>query len=418
MNSEARGLAAAQRLEAAEFPGGAAAFRVHAAKHLRVKTVVKESHASPISCLALNTVDGPANSRLFATVGKDQATVYDGEHVGQNVGVVVHFQNVETEFSSGGELGVCAWVSSKGVTAHKHGDAILAVAGKDPNISIISVAEGSVIRLLQEHKAEVVDMCGCAAKPGWLASVCKDGEVRLWDVASGASTALGRASVKDATSVAFSPDGAYLVLGCRRGGLKLVQLGGLSAVPGAGAAGQKRKAAGAVELPAEAAGLEAAHEGMVDCVAFLGNGRLATKSVEGRMHVWDMTARTAVASWRVPSCSLAADASRSRFGADPDGAFITVGNAHGDLYIYDAASGARMAYYEHLKVSAPMKAAAVAASGYHVLTVLGNGFIFRYQYMPSRDADKDAEQAAADAGNKENATADNGAVVSQPVEAA
>lgn len=323
--------------------------------------------------------------------------------------MVVQFQNVETEFTSGGELSVCAWVKSDGVTAHEHGDAILAVAGKDTNISIISVAEGSVIRLLKEHKTEVVDLCGCASKPGWLASLSKDGELRVWDV--GNECVLGRTMVRDANSLCFSPDGTHLFLGCPRGALQQVALAGLSPEE----SGRKRKAAvGGAELRAEATGMATEHQGVVDCVAFTADGRMASKSMEGRVHVWDMATRSSVATWRVPSCSLGTGAFRSRFGVDPSGAFLAVGNSQGDLYIYDTFTGARVAFYEHLKVAAPMKAAAVTAGGRHVLTVLGNGFIFRYQYMSPVEAaveeEKEGGGGGAEEEDKENmAVGENGA---------
>jgi 3-deoxy-D-manno-octulosonate 8-phosphate phosphatase KdsC-like HAD superfamily phosphatase len=48
MNSDARSLLAAQAKEAIEFQGGEAAFREHALKHLRVKTVVKVKLATSV----------------------------------------------------------------------------------------------------------------------------------------------------------------------------------------------------------------------------------------------------------------------------------------------------------------------------------------------------------------------------------
>jgi hypothetical protein len=39
---------------------------------------------------------------LFGTVGKDCATVYDDEHMGDHVGLVVNFQNAASEYTEGG----------------------------------------------------------------------------------------------------------------------------------------------------------------------------------------------------------------------------------------------------------------------------------------------------------------------------
>jgi hypothetical protein len=61
-----------------------------------------------------------------------------------------------------------------------------------------------------------------------------------------------------------------------------------------------------------------------------------------------------------------------------------------------------------------MKAAAVTAGGRHVLTVLGNGFIFRYQYMSPVEAaveeEKEGGGGGAEEEDKENmAVGENGA---------
>jgi WD40 repeat protein len=102
--------------------------------------------------------------------------------------------------------------------------------------------------------------------------------------------------VRDANSLCFSPDGAHLFLGCPRGALQQVALAALSPEE----SGRKRKAAvGGAELRAEATGMATEHQGVVDCVAFTADGRMASKSMEGRVHVWDMATRSSVATWRV-----------------------------------------------------------------------------------------------------------------------
>lgn len=63
------------------------------------------------------------------------APVYDDEHMGDHVALVVHFTNTPSEHAPGGELGAAAWLSAEGWSRHPHGDACLAVAGADPNIS-------------------------------------------------------------------------------------------------------------------------------------------------------------------------------------------------------------------------------------------------------------------------------------------
>ena len=44
----------------------------------------------------------------------------------------------------------------------------------------------------------------------------------------------------------------------------------------------------------------AQHWEAIDCMRFLAGGRLATKSLDGRMLVWDTTKSLQLASWKVP----------------------------------------------------------------------------------------------------------------------
>lgn len=99
-----------------------------------ISSLLQESHASPVHALAVNHTD-TSMGNLFATVGKDQATVYDGEHMWDHVAVVVHFTNAPSEHAPGGELQAAAWLSAAGWSEHPAGDACLAVAGRDANIS-------------------------------------------------------------------------------------------------------------------------------------------------------------------------------------------------------------------------------------------------------------------------------------------
>lgn len=175
-----------------------------------------------VALLTLNAWPSP-----HCTVAASSATVYDDEYMGDHVALVVHFTNAPSEHAPGGELSAAAWLSSEEWNKHPHGDACLAVAGADPTISgeqqgsyhaltsttghcqatsgdwacrvhvnaslshpclkhaVISVAEARVVKLLRGHTSEVVELCAAgAAAPRLLASLSRDGNLRLWDVAA------------------------------------------------------------------------------------------------------------------------------------------------------------------------------------------------------------------------------------------
>lgn len=220
MNAEAARLVEKRAAEAKAL-GGDAAYRLQALEHLKLKTVVKESHGTPVHSLSFNHIS-PDCDNLFATVGADQATIYDDAHMGDYVSVVVHFTNQATEHAEGGELQASCWINPQAWTAHPHGDACLAVSGPDPAISIISVVEACVVKLLKGHVKDVVDLSSAASKSNLLLSLSRDGNLRLWDV----KTEVCLSSVtSDATCAALAPDGGSLVVGTSRGRLFSYRIG-------------------------------------------------------------------------------------------------------------------------------------------------------------------------------------------------
>jgi WD40 repeat protein len=371
-----------KREEETKALGGEAAYRLKALQNLKLKTVIKESHATTVHTLGFNNVD-PECSNLFATVGGDQATIYDDSHMGDYIGVVVHFVNSKTEHAEGGELQAATWINSKDWTEHPHGDACLAVAGADPSISIISVVEAAVVKLLKGHTKDVVDLATTANEPKLLLSLSKDGNIRLWNVVEEAC--LASITTSDATCIALSPDGRSIAVGTSRGRIMRYTItesdeeGTLTVLD-----------ASKEEFKPQTDG--GSHSESIDCLSFLPDNRLATKSTDGRMFVWDTTTAEQKAAWKVPGCnSLGGFTSRCQFTATADGKYISVGNASGDCYVYDSETGKREAHVSVIKVSAPVRACALSHDCRHLVAAVGNGFLFRFEYMGEIKSSEDAE---------------------------
>eukprot|EP00887_Chlorella_sp_A99_P005555 scaffold1.g5555.t1 len=428
--------------------GGQAAYTHHALRNLRIKTVIKESHGTPVQALCFNLTSTSLNN-LFATVGSDQATIYDDEHMGDYVAVAVHFTNAPSEHAPGGELAAMAWLAGDaGLPPQPQGDALLAVGGADAAVSVISVAEARVVRLLRGHSKEVAELAACTARPALLLSLARDGELRLWHVPS--ETCLSSLQT-DATAIAMSPDGCCFVTGNAKGRLHrydipLPTTAAVAAAAAAAAAGAAAAADGAApgggrqvaeEVPgpseagtriAEGSRAEvrleqgASHGDAIDCIRFLSDSRLVTKSTDGRMFVWRLAddeqqrqqeqqqqgSRTqaqrvgsleAVAAWKVPSCAGGSGfGARTSFGSTPDGRYVAVGNSRGDCYVYDCESGERLTHVSAVRVSAPVRACGLSADGRHLVAAIGKGFVFRFEYCgglegggsgPSSEEDKE-----------------------------
>jgi len=113
-------------------------------------------------------------------------------------------------------------MNSKGWSDHPHGDACLAVSGADTSISVISVVEARVIKLLKGHVKEVICLDAVRSKPSLLLSLSKEGNLRLWDV--GEETCISSIAT-DAACAALALDGESLVIGTSRGRLYRYSIG-------------------------------------------------------------------------------------------------------------------------------------------------------------------------------------------------
>ena len=133
-----------------------------------IKSITKEQTTDrSVSALQFNHVPGSNCGNLFATCAADFATVYDDEHFGDHIALVVQFKNEKTAHVAGGDLTALAWLDARGFSNHEFGDALLAVGGGDDNVvQVISIAEGRVIKLLKGHGGRILALAaGYAVAP-------------------------------------------------------------------------------------------------------------------------------------------------------------------------------------------------------------------------------------------------------------
>ena len=156
------------------------------AAKLRTGTILRQEgssdaivHAAFCQCDAST---GGAN--LFATVGGNKATVYDDRHFGRHLGLVMQYENVQTEYTKGGELDLCCWIPTpSSATDAPLGDHRLAVTGpKDKSIQVISLVETRVVSLLENTEKRVVHMQGINAAPDVLFACLSSGELKAYDI--------------------------------------------------------------------------------------------------------------------------------------------------------------------------------------------------------------------------------------------
>lgn len=207
-------------------------------------------------------------------------------------------------------------------------------------------------------------------------------------------------------SVAVKPDGSGMYTGHKDGKVREWTFPTVAVLSGGDKKAKKRSHAdslnaadaGAVVVPIG----EAHHAGVaVDCIRVLPGEtpsahRLATKSVNGAMAIFDVESRKGLASWTVPgkkkpSASELMD-SLTSFNADPLGEFVAVGNDDGEVMVYDVASGEVVKTMEQdrdFKALNLVRAAAVSADCRHVHACFGPGIVWRMEVVPELE---EAEQ--------------------------
>jgi WD40 repeat protein len=59
---------------------------------------------------------------------------------------------------------------------------VQAIGSEDRLVQMISIAERRVVAVLAGHESEVISVTAAEKRPGLVASLAADGEVRVWDI--------------------------------------------------------------------------------------------------------------------------------------------------------------------------------------------------------------------------------------------
>ncbi|QDZ20521.1 WD repeat domain-containing protein [Chloropicon primus] len=355
-----------------------------------VRTVLRESHNRVIRKVAYNRTGAPfsreadpleSSANLFATVGGNQCTVYDGRHFGEYMGLVVHYVHQGEDGGAGAELTSCAWTDARGQTNHPRGDDHVVVGTSDGEILVISVVEAAVTRKLVGHKREVFQLATSASCPGRLLSLSRDGTVKLWSTYEERCLCTYKVGAQT-SSIAWSPDGAWFLTGSAGGVLYRWFVG-----PHGGDEERvvEKKAAGSFEKLA-VEGVD--HKDQVDSVTFVGGDgglRAMTKSVDGRIFLWQAPGAedpadggSRIKAWRVPGSVKC----YSDLDVTGDGMYFTVGNSSGQVLVFETGESDCVAKLEPHRVREQVTSCAVSDDHEDVIATLGDGYLFRYRHLP------------------------------------
>jgi WD40 repeat protein len=205
---------------------------------------------------------------------------------------------------------------------------LLASGSSDKTIKLWEVASGSLVRTLSGHTGGVYSVAfspdgrllasGSCGQPLTQSPWCAQGEIKLWDVASGREVRTLTGHTSDVRSVAFSPDGRLLASGSC--GQPLTQ--------------SPWCAQGEIKLWDVASGREVrtltGHTSSVLSVAFSPDGRLlASGSRDKTIKLWEVATGSEVRSLKGHTSDVRSVAFR------PDGRLLASGSDDETIKLWD-----------------------------------------------------------------------------------
>ncbi|KAK9711505.1 hypothetical protein K7432_007803 [Basidiobolus ranarum] len=352
-------------------------------KNLRLRRIVKENHGREINQISfhlneknytapfgidLNKTfdkrgaverDDGDTSNILASVGDTQANIYDNEHCGDHLDIMSHFllsEDRNGKATASQELFTCCWL-------HRDDDALLAVAGQDSYIHILSVACSKELRKLEGHTGAITDLQVSPKDDQHILSASKDGTVRLWHVDS--EKCLCVYNVK-ASVVCFNPSGTSFLTGGYNGDIREWTIPDLTETSELQYIDQ-----GVLKMSGKKH-----HGGCIDCMKYIGSNILS-KSVNGKAELWNSDTLEVVKTFHLRNSAH----NRCRFDVSMDNKFFCVGSSVGAVYIYNIETGKMVTELRHRRSTKAVRCCVFSRDCRNVVCAGEDSFIWRYDYV-------------------------------------
>ncbi len=220
-------------------------------------------------------------------------------------------------------LRCCCWMKEAGTESELADDSYLALAGDDKRIHILSIKRSKVIIVLEGHTDTIIELCAHPDKPQLLASASKDGTVKLWNIHKQEQLASWSMTAAAPTSLVFAPSCKSIICGLSNGTLTEITIGSKIIEP---LKTQDKK-----------------HGAAIDCIRWIDRDRLVSKSVDGRLLIWDKHSGKVHAELKVSNTNKVP----SKFDISQDAQFLCVGNSEGVVTIFKIDTGKATNKLEH-----------------------------------------------------------------------
>ncbi|KAG0345069.1 hypothetical protein BG004_003999 [Podila humilis] len=355
-------------------------------RNLRLRRIVKENHSSEINQLAfcINNRHNPApygldqvktfekrgsvkrdpddNSNILGTTGGPQANIYDNEHCGDHLDIMSHFlldPVVEDGTEELPEMLTCCWL-------YQPQDAILASAGTDKLIHILSLSRSKELVRLGGHTHTITDIQAHPTRDECLLSASKDGTVRLWNVNTGKCLIIFEIK---ASVTCFNPssDGQTFLTGGYNGEIREWTLPTLESDP----------EEPIVVLANDSRVLQSSlHTARIDCIRFA-KGSVLSKSVNGKVEYWNPSTLEKLRTFNIRNTA----SNQCRFDVSLDELFFCVGTSNGSVYVYNIESGKTVTELKYRRSTKAIRTCIFSRDSRTVVCAGEDSFIWRYDYV-------------------------------------
>ncbi|KAI8979826.1 WD40-repeat-containing domain protein [Mycotypha africana] len=296
--------------------------------------------------------DSTDTSNILATCGGCELSVYDNEHCGDHLDIMSNY-DITPGNDDGGK--------------DKNGDALLATAGADKLIHILSLAHSEEIKTLEGHTKLIYDLQSHPHNDHIILSTSKDGTIRLWDVDEGKCLVIFEA---DATVSCFHPSGEQFISGNARGEFRIWDIPSTSnrmddddyepVTVGKKHSRLLRKIHG---------------DTYIDCIRFA-NGHVLSKSINGKIEYWDYETEKTLRSFRIRSGE-----NFCRLDVSLDELFFCVGSSQGSIFIYNLETGKLVTELGHRRSTKAVHCCVFSRDCRQIVAAGEDGFIMRYDYI-------------------------------------
>jgi len=357
---------------------------------LYLKRLIRENHASPIRQIVFNHQPLPGSEfdagNIVATVAKAGITVYDNEHCGNHFDIMAHFILNGQGYLPGpngkvptveGQMNTMCWIS-------KIDDAIIATAGADKDIHILSLAYTKEIALLSGHQDAVDDLLSYTLNNNIIISCSRDGTIRIWDIYKEKCLCVYK-SKEILTVMTLSAKGDKIFVGTEAG--LIIECIIPEWIYNKEVYDEEIKSVDFPRVYESDSSYQIIrnskkkiHSTVIDSIGII-NDNILSKDINGHIYLWKLETDEILKEYKHRNLLRQ---NRCRFGISMDNTILCVGTAFGTVLIFDLIKGNVISEIGHKRSSEPVKCSIFTRNCKSIIFGSENATIWRFDYVSKK----------------------------------